>query len=91
MSGLREIFFKPKTDPNIMVNQFVTIDPLVDRIFKKEVVKSTEVKDLIDLCNKFKRDDLVKRLDPLYLEALDNELEDSCQKQMKINKPTLDQ
>jgi hypothetical protein len=59
MSGLRDIFFKPKVNPAQQITNFINLDDLVIRMTQKQGLTRPEVDDLIGLCTKYNRDDLV--------------------------------
>ena len=70
MSGLRDIFFKPKVNPAQQITNFINLDDLVIRMTQKQGLTKPEVDDLISLCTKYNRGDLVDILKfypkPLY-------------------------
>lgn len=62
MSGLRDIFFKPKREPNMMVEHFLDLDTLVKRQLQKQGLTVEDINVLEDLCTKMKREDLLEPL-----------------------------
>jgi len=88
MSGLRDIFFKPKQEPNMFVSQFINLDDLVQRQLQKEGLTMQDVNQLSYLASIMKREDIVERLIEVQLKLtkLSTSDEPSEEKSLKLGR-----